>query len=73
MAEELSDHRAIQKMDELDRIFRAAVAEAQEESRRMGVPNVYSYDGVIYYELPNGELTTEVPEIYRSPSPKTNR
>ena len=33
----------------------AAVREAQEESRRLGVPNVYEINGVTHYELPNGE------------------
>ena len=34
---------------------------AQEESRRLGVPNVYSKGGTIYYERPDGTLTTEDP------------
>jgi hypothetical protein len=33
-----------------------AAREAQEESRRMGVPNVYSINGKLYYEMPNGEI-----------------
>lgn len=47
--------------EEFVRIGRAAVRKAQEESRRMGVPNVYSINGILYYELPNGELTREDP------------
>ena len=38
-----------------------AVHKAQAESRRMGVPNVYSHNGTLYYELPDGRLTTENP------------
>lgn len=38
-----------------------AVRAAQEESRTLGVPNVYSRNGKIYYELPNGELTEKDP------------
>ena len=49
------------KVDELMRIGRRAVRRAQEENRRMGVPNVYSINGMIYYELPNGELSREDP------------
>ena len=72
MSEKLTDLSSLRELNELDRICRNAVAKAQEESRRMGVPNVYSYDGVIYYELPSGELTTEVPEIYRNkPEPSS--
>jgi hypothetical protein len=49
------------RIDELVRIGRRAVANAQEENRRAGVPNVYSINGRIYYELPNGELSLEDP------------
>ena len=45
----------------MGRIMSRAVREAQEESRRLGVPNVYSYGGVIYYEQPDGTLSTEDP------------
>jgi hypothetical protein len=37
------------------------VRKAQEESRRLGVPNVYSINGTIYYERPDGTLSTEDP------------
>ena len=43
------------------RIGNRAVKKAQEENRKKGIPNVYSYNGHIYYELPNGELTKEDP------------
>lgn len=46
---------------ELLRIGNRAVKRAQEENRKKGIPNVYSYNGHIYYELPNGELTKEDP------------
>ncbi|MCI0563449.1 MAG: hypothetical protein MN733_33660 [Nitrososphaera sp.] len=45
------------KADEIIRIGRRAVRRAQQESREKGVPNVYSINGIIYYELPNGELS----------------
>lgn len=45
------------KADELMRICRSAVRKAQEESRRLGVANVYSINGERYFELPNGELS----------------
>ena len=53
------------KVDEMVRIGKRAVRRAQEESRRLGVPNVYSINGIIYYELPNGELSREDP--YQGP------
>ena len=46
---------------ELLQIGNRAVNKAQEENRKRGIPNVYSYNGHIYYELPNGELTKEDP------------
>ena len=39
------------------RIANRAAKRAQEENRKKGIPNVYSFNGHIYYELPNGELT----------------
>ena len=54
------------KTDELIRIGRRAVRRAQEESRRKGVPNVYSINGLIYYELPNGELSRDDPYAGRA-------
>ena len=46
---------------EIQRIGSRAVHKAQEESRRLDVPNVFSHNGSLYYELPNGELTTVDP------------
>ena len=52
---------ALRKGEELERIGNAAVHAAQEENRRLGIPNVYSINGILYYELPNGELSREDP------------
>lgn len=62
MQGQANDLETYQMADDFIRIFRTAVREAQEESRRLGVPNVYSYNGQIYYELPSGELTRTPPE-----------
>ena len=51
------------KTDELLNIFRAAVREAREDSHRQGVPNVYYFDGVRYFEFPNGEIS-RLPETH---------
>lgn len=55
------DAETYRKAAELVRIGNRAVRRAQEESRRLNVPNVYVHNGVVVYELPNGELTTEDP------------
>lgn len=49
------------RAEEIIRIGRRAVRKAQEESRRLGVPNVYSINGFLYYELPSGELSRTDP------------
>lgn len=51
------------EMDELMRIANRAFHQAQEESRKLGVPNVYSLNGILYYELPNGELSRVDPYL----------
>lgn len=38
-----------------------AIARAREESRQLGGPNVYCYNGRIYYETPSGELSLTDP------------
>jgi hypothetical protein len=48
-------------IDEIVRVANRAVARAQDESRRMGVPNVYSINGRLYYETPSGQLSTVDP------------
>jgi hypothetical protein len=50
-----------EKVQELMRTANRAVRAAQEENRRLGIPNVYSINGILYYELPNGELSREDP------------
>ncbi len=41
---------------EIIRIGNRAVRQAQEENHRLGLPNIYSRNGKIIYELPNGEI-----------------
>jgi hypothetical protein len=46
----------------LTRLGNRGVKKAQEENRRLGLPNVYCKDGQIFYQLPNGEITTTRPD-----------
>ncbi len=55
------DKELYEQAIEFERIGNRAVRKAQEESRRLGVPNVYSINGTIYYERPDGTLTMEDP------------
>ncbi len=41
------------------RIGNRAIKRAQEESRRLNVPNVFLHNGVLLYEKQNGELTRD--------------
>jgi hypothetical protein len=54
---------ALRKAAEFDRIGNRGVRKAQEENRRLGIPNVYSINGILYYELPSGELSRTDPYI----------
>ncbi|MBI4880537.1 MAG: hypothetical protein HY812_12885 [Planctomycetes bacterium] len=60
-ADSMTNGGLLQEFHAMQRIGNRAVAEAQEENRRRGVPNVYSHRGRIYYELPNGELSLRDP------------
>ena len=55
--------------DEMLRIGSRAIHRAQEESRALGVPNVYSINGFLYYELPSGELSRHDPWIEKEDDP----
>ncbi len=46
---------------ETTRLGNEAVRTAQEDARRAGVPNVYSINGILHWELPDGSLTTKDP------------
>lgn len=44
------------RMAEFVRIGNRAVREAQAENHRLGLPNIYSRNGKIIYEMPDGEI-----------------
>jgi len=47
--------------DMIQRIGNDAVREAQKKSLENGIPNVYSKNGVQYFQLPDGTITMENP------------
>lgn len=53
------DKETYERALEFQRIGNKAVRKAQEENRRLGIPNVYGRDGKIYYEMPNGEIVVK--------------
>lgn len=46
----------------LTKLGNRGVKKAQEENHRLGIANVYFKNGKIYYQLPNGDITTKKPE-----------
>jgi hypothetical protein len=61
------------KAAELMRIMNAGVSYAQEQNRQRGIPNVYSINGIIYYELPDGSLSREDPWQGKDTPPAADR
>ena len=57
------DSEAYRIAADWNRIGNQAVREALDENRRLGVPNVRSINGRVYYELPNGEWSLEDPGV----------
>jgi len=62
MAKVLKNLETFTKADELMLICRSAVRKALARNRRLGVVNVYSFDGQRYYELPNGDYSRTPPK-----------
>ena len=48
-----------QRALEFQRIGNRAVRQAQEENHRLGLANIYSRNGKIIYEMPNGEIVVK--------------
>jgi hypothetical protein len=51
-----------QKIGQILIIFTKAVRKAQEENRKLGLPNVCCERGEIFYQLPDGRITREIPK-----------
>ena len=52
-----------ERLLEFERIGNRAVRQAREENHRLGLPNIYSRNGKIIYEMPNGEIIVKkIPE-----------
>ena len=47
--------------DYITRVGNRAVKKAQEENRKKGLPNVYSLNGTIVWQMPDGSVTTTDP------------
>lgn len=61
MSGRLFDPQFIRKAIEIRQIGSRAVHRAQEENRRLGIPNTYFINDRTYYELPDGMLSLKEP------------
>lgn len=59
--DKLDDIELYQEAFEIQQIGNEAIERVIKENKEKGIPIVFSKDGVIYYELPNGEITTVSP------------
>ena len=46
---------------EFQRIGTRAVRRARQENRDLGIPNSFTRDGKLYFEMPDGTITRENP------------
>lgn len=58
--EPIEDKALLQRSNEIQTIGNKAVKNVQEANKEEGVPNVFSVDGKIFYEV-NGKITTSNP------------
>lgn len=45
----------------MNKIAAQAMQEEKEKNRRLGIPSPFMQNGKIYYELPDGTITSEKP------------
>jgi hypothetical protein len=50
-----------QRLIEITSIFSRAVDLAIKENRKLKLPNVFSKMGVVYYQMPDGSITSKSP------------
>lgn len=57
---------------EITKVGNRAVHKAQEENRKQGIPSVYAKRGAIYYQFPNGTVSSSKDEsvVYQVNEPK---
>lgn len=61
IVKELKNLETYQRFSLYTNLFNKAIEKAKEEIRAKGLPIVFNHNGKIYYELPNGEITTKSP------------
>ena len=59
--EQLNDLATYQMASRFTNLFNKAIQEVREGNKKQGLPNVFSRNGQIFYEMPDGEITSESP------------
>lgn len=59
--DKFDDLELYQKSFEIEAIGNQGVYDALNENRKKGIPIVFSINGKIYYELPDGTITSVSP------------
>lgn len=49
---------------EILKVASKSVKEVQKKSLENGIPNVYSKNGRVYFQLPDGTITQDTPKEY---------
>jgi len=55
------DARFYERLIEITSIFNRAIDSAIKENKKNKLPNVFSKMGVVYYQMPDGTITTKSP------------
>ncbi len=53
------------KEAEIIGIANEAVFKAKEKNKELGLPEFFTKNGILYFVLPSGEITKQVPEIMK--------
>lgn len=61
----LQDNNLYLELRNILRIGSIATKAAKEENQRYGIPKIFYRNGMLYYELITGEITTQKPEILK--------
>jgi hypothetical protein len=59
--EKMDDLAVFQIGVEIEKIGNEAIKTVKKENKMMGIPLVFSRNGEIFYELPDGSVTKESP------------
>ena len=46
---------------DIERIGNIGVQKVLDENKKLGIPNIFSENGKIFYELPDGQITQSSP------------